>query len=298
MCHFHHYESVSQGGTWLGHRNVECLEHQKCSKVVDRKSLQMFCLQDTGTAKHRSFTKQMSVFRFSPFVSHCGMRRCTMAESPWVLSPWFRSKRIQGMVFLRQEHILWFMIRNIWFDSGFNAKTHSLKTPQLLKHMMFRGISLLCLVMLLRAKEHCVVALVRKSHGETGSWPFSQSLRWCSHIHHKLVHGFCHWYHLHISNLLCFLNSKGLSSQICPSFLIPENLLLYFTAQMDELFSGILVGSQKTEAGFDPESTDAEDGGSSEKKQVFDYNRASWEIYCGENLAIYSFKYKSHWQHG
>lgn len=171
------------------------------------------------------------------------------------------------MVFLRQEHILWFMIRNIWFDSGFNAKTHSLKTPQLLKHMMFRGISLLCLVMLLRAKEHCVVALVRKSHGETGSWPFSQSLRWCSHIHHKLVHGFCHWYHLHISNLLCFLNSKGLSSQICPSFLIPENLLLYFTAQMDELFSGILVGSQKTEAGFDPESTDAEDGGSSEKNR-------------------------------
>lgn len=178
ICHFHHYitNRFPRGGTWLGHRNVECLKHQKCSKVVDRKSLQMFCLQDTGTAKHRSFTKQMSVFRFSPFVSHCGMRRCTMAESPWVLSPLFRSKRIQGMVFLRQEHILWFMIRNIWFDSGFNAKTHSLKTPQLLKHMMFQGISLLCLVMLLRAKEHCVVALVRKSHGETGSWPFSQSL--------------------------------------------------------------------------------------------------------------------------
>jgi len=37
---------------------------------------------------------------------------------------------------------------------------------------------------------------------------------------------------------------------------------------MDKLF---IVGSQKTEAGFDPESTDAEDGGSSEKKtQVFD----------------------------
>lgn len=43
------------------------------------------------------------------------------------------------------------------------------------------------------------------------------------------MHGFCHWYHLHVSNLLCFLNSNGLSSQICPTFLIPENLLLYCT---------------------------------------------------------------------
>ena len=38
---------------------------------------------------------------------------------------------------------------------------------------------------------------------------------------------FCYLCHLHVSNLLCFLNSKRLSSQIRPTLLVLQNLLLF-----------------------------------------------------------------------
>ncbi len=179
------------------------------------------------------------------------------------------------MVLLRQEKDL--MMRNIWFDSGVNAKQTHRRLLNFLNTWCFKG----------------------SHHSAASQGALCGGLSWITAVRSEVdlypslcrdvlifITGWCRVSAIDIIYMFLpccvFFYRKRLSPQICSTFLIPQNLLLSYTNGQTVHWDS--CGVPKNWGGLWPWKHRC--------------RGASWETYCGENLEFYSFTYKSQWQHG